>query len=178
VKKSPNRFEKEWAVDNRGRSLPHPLVDGDSQSSYYFGLIEEFEQALKARIPITLGMALLCAIEQAGRDVLRFKYPNQHYFKNRQCFDAFLHEYMGYGKISADRYDIFRHGLVHSGLPKSDSGGGVGLEPGGKPNTVRGIHIHRNRKCDVTVSVLLKEFETGVRKFRYHEIKYDWSHRD
>jgi hypothetical protein len=152
VKKSASRLEKEWAVDNRGRKLPHPLVDGDYQSSYYFSLIEEFEQALKARIPLTLGMALLCAIEQAGRDVLRFKYPNRHYFQNRECFNEFLHKYMAYGKISSNRYDIFRNGVVHAGLPKSENGGGVGLEPhvyfliSRKLTRVRGIHIHRNRE--------------------------------
>jgi hypothetical protein len=179
VKKRPSRFEEEWALDTRGRKLPHPF-----QSSYYFGLIEEFEQALKVRIPLTLGMSLLCAIEQAGRDVLRFKNPNRHYFENRECFDEFLHNYMAYRKISSNRYDIFRNGVVHSGLPKSENGGGIGLEPHvnflirRKLNRVRGVHIHRNRDCDVTVSVLLKEFEAGVRKFRYHQIKYHWSHMD
>lgn len=62
----PSRFEKEWTKDNRGRAIPYPLVDGDYQSSYFFSLIDEFELALKARIPITLGIGLLCAIEQAG----------------------------------------------------------------------------------------------------------------
>ena len=71
--RSVSRFDQEWAVDNRGRKLPYPLVDGDYQSSYYFSLIQEFELALKARIPLTLSLALLCAIEQAGRDVLRFQ---------------------------------------------------------------------------------------------------------
>jgi hypothetical protein len=180
VKKTGTKFQKEWAVDNRGYKLPYPLVDGNYQSSYYFSLIEEFELALQARIPLTLGMALVCAIEQAGRDVLRFKRPQQNYLQNRECFDEFLHKYMGYGKISSNRYDIFRNGLVHAGLPKSDNGSGVGLEThlnfltSRKLNRVRGIHIHRNWECDVTLSVLLKEFEAGVRKFRYHEIKYDW----
>ena len=68
-------FEKEWAKDNRGRALPYPLVDGDYQSSYFFGLVAEFERALKARVPLTLSIGLLCAIEQAGREVLRFRIP-------------------------------------------------------------------------------------------------------
>ena len=89
---------------------------------------------------------------------------------------------MGYSKISSNRYDIFRNGVVHHGLPKSDNGSGVGLETHlnflnrHKIKKVRGIHIHRNRECDVTLSVLLKEFEAGVIKFRYHEITNDWSH--
>jgi hypothetical protein len=69
---------------------------------------------------------------------------------------------------------------VHHGLPKSENGGGVGLDEPPlhfltrrKLNRVRGIHVHRNRECDVTLAVLLKEFEAGVRKFRYHEIKYN-----
>jgi hypothetical protein len=177
VGKSASRFEKEWALDNSGRKLPHPLVDGDYQSSYYFGLMDEFELALRARIPLTLGIALLCAIEQAGRDVLRFKYPDRHYNQNRECFDEFLHKYMGYRKISSNRYNIFRNGLVHSGLPKSENGSGIDLEPlaSGKLHRVRGIHIYRNRKCNVALSVLLNEFEAGIRKFRFHEIKYNWS---
>jgi hypothetical protein len=184
VKRTVSKFEKEWAVDNRGRKLPLPLVDGDYQSSYYFGLLEEFERALKARIPLTLGMALLCAIEQAGRDVLRFKHPDRNDFQNRECFDQFLHKYMTYEKISSNRYDIFRNGLVHHGLPKSENGGVGPDEPhlhfltSKKLNRVRGIHIHRNRECNVTLAVLLKEFEAGVRKFRYHEIKYNWLYGD
>jgi hypothetical protein len=73
---------------------------------------------------------------------------------------------MGYRKISLNRYDIFRNGLVHHGLPKSENGGGVGLDEPPlhfltrrKLNRVRGIHVHRNRECDVTLAVLLKEFE-------------------
>src|SRR5262249_13954211 len=85
--------------------------------------------ALKARIPLTLSLALLCAIEQAGRDVLRFKTPDRDSYKNRKCFDEFLHNYMAYQKISSNRYDIFRNGVVHSGLPKSENRSGVGLEP-------------------------------------------------
>src|SRR5262245_61915754 len=60
-------FEEEWAKDNRGRTLPFPLVDGDFQSSYFFSLIEEFGQMLKARAPLTLSIGLLCAIEQGER---------------------------------------------------------------------------------------------------------------
>ena len=185
MKRTVSRFEKEWAADNRGRKLPLPLVDGDYQSSYYFSLLEELERALKARIPLTLGMALLCAIAQVGRDVLRFKHPDRDHFQNRECFDEFLHNYMGYRKISLNRYDIFRNGLVHHGLPKSENGGGVGLDEPPlhfptrrKLNRVRGIHVHRNRECDGTLAVLLKEFEAGVRKFRYHEIKYNWLYGD
>jgi hypothetical protein len=129
MKKTSSRFEKEWVADNRGRKLPYPLVDGDYQSSYFFSLIEEFELALKAGIPLTLGTALLCAKEQAGRNILRFKYPNRHFFQNRECFDEFLHKYMGYGKISSNRYDIFRNGVMHAGLPKPDNGSGIGLKP-------------------------------------------------
>lgn len=87
---------------------------------------------------------------------------------------------MGYRKIASNRYDTFRNGMVHSGLPKSEKGGGLGLDittyylSRTKLKRVRGIHIHRDRKCDVTLAVLLKEFETGVRKLRWQEIKYDW----
>lgn len=175
----PSRFEKEWAKGSGGRVLPYPLVDGDYQSSYFFGLLDEFERALTARVPLTLGIGLLCAIEQAGREVLRFKHPTRHRFENRECFDEFLHKYMGYKKIASNRYDIFRNGMVHSGLPKSEKGG-VGIETHvyylsrKKLKKVRGIHIHRDRECDVTLRVLLKEFEAGVRKLRWHEIRYDW----
>jgi hypothetical protein len=76
---------------------------GGYQSSYYFSLLEEFERGLKARIPLTLGMALLCAIEQAGREVLRFKHPDRDHFQNRECFDEFLNNYMGYRKNFAQQ---------------------------------------------------------------------------
>jgi hypothetical protein len=175
-----SRFEKEWAKDNRGHDLPYPLVDGDYQSSYFFGLVDEFERALKARVPLTLGLGLLCAIEQAGRGVLRFRNPDRHYFENRECFDEFLQKYMGYRKIASNRYDIFRNGIVHSGFPKSEKRSGIGLDTSAyylsrkKLKRVQGINIHRDQECNVTLSVLLKEFEAGVRKLRWHEIRYDW----
>lgn len=173
-------FEKEWAKDNRGRALPYPLVDGDYQSSYFFGLVAEFERALKARVPLTLSIGLLCAIEQAGREVLRFRNPSRDRLENRECFDEFLQTYMGYKKIASNRYNIFRNGIVHSGLPKSEKGSGIGLNTSAhylsrkKLERVRGIHIHRNQECAVTLAVLLKEFEGGVRKLRWHEIRYNW----
>ncbi len=180
-KRIRSRFEEEWAKDNRGRDIPYTLVDGDYQSSFFFELILEFERTLEARVTITLAIALLCAIEQAGREVLRCKYPNRERFENRECFDEFLQKYMGYRKIASNRYNIFRNGIVHSGFPKSDvDGSGIGLHITAqylsrrKLKRVRGIHIHRNRLCDVWLSILLKEFETGVRKLRWHEIKYNW----
>jgi hypothetical protein len=147
----------------------------------FFSLIDEFRRTINARAPLTLGLALLCAIEQAGREVLRIRHPNRDRFQNRECFDEFLHKYMGYRKIASNRYDIFRNGIVHSGLPKSEKGSMVGLDTHvyflsrKKLKKVRGLHIHRNGDCDVTLSVLLKEFEGGVRKLRWHEIKHKWS---
>jgi hypothetical protein len=178
--KRMSRFDKEWAI-GRGR-LPYPLVDGDFQSSYFFGLLEEFERALKARLTLTLGVSLLCAIEQAGREILRFKHPTKVWFENRECFDEFLHSYMGYKPIATNRYDVFRNGVVHSGLPKTERQAGVGLEvpesflSRRKLNRVRGIHIHRDGFCHIALAVLLKEFESGIRKMRRHEIEHGWSH--
>jgi hypothetical protein len=180
-KRTVSGFEREWAKDNRGRSLPYALVDGDFQSSYFFELINEFRRALKARVTLTLAMGLLCAIEQAGRGVLRYRQPDRDWFENRKCFDEFLQKYMGYRKIASNRYDIFRNGIVHGGLPESKNGTGVGLSTTDyylsrrKIKKLRGIHIHRNGDCDVTLSVLIKEFEEGVRKFRWHELRYNWS---
>jgi hypothetical protein len=180
-KRIVSQFDEEWAKDNRGRKIPYRLVDGDFQSSRYFSLIDEFKRAAKARVTLTLAFGLLCAIEQAGRDVLQFKHPNRDYFGNRECFDEFLQKYMGYKKIASNRFDIFRNGIVHHGFPKSEKASGVGIDSHVyflsrmKLKEVRGLHIHRNGDCDVTLSVLLKEFEGGVRKLRWHETKYKWS---
>jgi hypothetical protein len=174
-----SRFDKEWAIGRGG--LPYPLVDGDFQSSYFFNLLEEFERALKARLTLTLAVSLLCAIEQAGREILRFKHPGKDRFENRKCFDEFLHHYMGYRPIATNRYDVFRNGVVHSGLPKTKYLAGVGLKvhesflSRRKLKRVRGIHIHRDGFCHITLAVLLKEFETGIRKMRKHEIEHGWS---
>ena len=87
---------------------------------------------------------------------------------------------MDYRKVASNRYDIFRNGIVHSGLPKSEKGNGLALNTSEyflsrkKLMKVRGIHIHRNQECQVTLSVLLNEFESGVRKLRWHEIRYGW----
>jgi hypothetical protein len=182
TKRLTSRFEKEWATGRGGRPVPYPLVDGDYQSSYFFDLLVEFEHALESRLPLTLAVAILCAIEQAGREILRFKHPGQVRFDNRQCFDEFLHNYMGYRPIAANRYDIFRNGVVHSGIPKTKRQSGIGLEvhelflSRNKLKRVRGIHIHRSGFCDVTLAELLKEFEAGVRKMRKHEIERGWRH--
>jgi hypothetical protein len=180
-KRIVSEFEKEWAKDSRGRKLPYPLVDGKFQSAFLFSLIDEFKATFEARAPLTLSLALMCAIEQAGRSVLMIRHPNRDYFGNRECFDEFLQKYMGYRKIVSNRYDIFRNGIVHTGFPKSEKGSGVGLDTHvyflsrKKLKGVRGIHIHRDGDCEVTFSVLLKEFEDGARKLRWHEIKYKWS---
>jgi hypothetical protein len=179
-----SRFDKEWAIGRGG--LPYPLVDGDFQSSYFFDLLEEFERALKARLTLTLAVSLLCAIEQAGREIVRFKHPSKHpgkvWFQNRECFDEFLHNYMGYRPIATNRYDVFRNGVVHSGFPKTKRQWAVGLEvhesflSRRKLKRVRGIHIHRDGSCNIALAVLLKEFESGIRKMRRHEIERGWSH--
>ena len=89
---------------------------------------------------------------------------------------------MGYRPIAANRYDIFRNGVVHSGIPKTERQSGIGLEvhelflSRNKLKRVRGIHIHRSGFCDVTLAELLKEFEAGVRKMRKHEIERGWRH--
>jgi len=183
-KRSMIQFQKEWVMDNYEKKLPYSLIDGNFQSSYYFALIEEFEIALKDKIPLTLGTALLSAIEQAGRDILRYKNPSKYYFDNRKCFDEFLLRYMGYKKIKANRYDIFRSGVIHSGLPKNEGPALIGIDT--HPNflkqrginSVRGLHIHRDGLTDITLSILLDEFEIGIRKMRWHEIKYHWGEID
>ena len=130
---------------------------------------------------LTLAMGLLCAIEQAGREVLKYRQPDRDWFENRKCFDEFLQKYMGYRKIASNRYDIFRNGIVHSGFPKSEKDTGVGLNitdhylSRKKLKKVRGIHIHRNGDCAVALHVLVKEFEDGVRKLRWHELRYKWA---
>jgi hypothetical protein len=126
MKKRISRFDKEWAIGRGG--LRYPLVDGDFQSSYFFGLLEEFERALKPRLTLTLAVSLLCVIEQAGREILRFKHPGKVWFENRKCFDEFLHHYMGYRPIATNRYDVFRNGVVHSGLPKTKYPEGLDLK--------------------------------------------------
>ena len=36
---------------------------------------------------------------------------------------------------------------------------------------LRGLHVGRDRGCNVTLSILVKEFELGIRKMRRHEIE-------
>lgn len=176
-----NKFKKEWVKNEKGKKYPYPLFDGEYNTSYYFSLIIEFEVALQNKLTITLGISLMSAIEQAGRYVLRNKKVSENIITNKLCFNEFLEKYMNYKKIKANRYDIFRNGMIHHGLPKTDNTCGIG--PESHPyilkkmgiKKVNGLHIHRDGYCDITLSILLKEFETGVRKLRWHEIKYNWN---
>jgi hypothetical protein len=159
------------------------LVDGNYQSSFFFSLIDEIKKAIKDRSYLVSTLALLCGIEQAGREVLRFVESKNRY-NNTDCFNYFLEKYMGYGPLLRAQprlYDTFRNGMAHEGFIKAEGecmfGAGYSERLLKKLNIqkdeLRGLHLTTEFTV-LTTDLLLSEFLDGIIKFHQDEIKNKW----
>jgi hypothetical protein len=118
------------------RDIRVPIVKNlDHWPLSYDGMYNDLTRSIilaKANYLVALG--LFCYTEIVGRDLLRFrKHTMDGRYDNKECFDTFLREYMGYGQLLdayPHLYDIFRNGLCHGYFIKrehSDGGSGVFL---------------------------------------------------
>ena len=162
------------------------LVDGDCSSSFLFSFVDEIKIILENRLHLTGGIALLCAIEIAGREVLKFTNPGKKY-TNTDRFNYFMSNYMNYTDLlkRAPRiYDCFRNGMIYEGFVKYDDtkefvGFGTGYSSlylqrlGIKKEELRGIVI-TEAASDMILDLLLYEFLEGVKIFREEELKNGW----
>lgn len=160
------------------------LIDGDYQTSFFFSLIDELKKAIENKLYLTSAITLLCCIEQAGREVLRFLKPNNSY-NNTDTFNYFLENYMDYGpllKSYPKLYDTFRNGLTHEGNIKH--GGELVTIGAGyskhflkifnlKKGELRGLYATAEQAALIN-DILLCEFLEGIIKFRKEEIKNNW----
>ncbi len=147
----------------------------------YSWMLHDLSQSIKnAEANYLVGLGLFCYSEIIGREILKKRLPNQKKFKNPECFNVFLKEYMGYVELinnfGPKIYDWFRHGLCHEYLIKINI-------PGGKS----GIYLFRDEKEDISnysfditkgivvspdekfkillIEPYLENFKDGIKKF-------------
>ena len=132
-------------------------------------------------------VGLFCYSEVIGRKIIRYKFPDREYIKNKECFNLFFKEYMGYEKLLGeyeDIYDWYRNGLCHNyeikGLDSAKTGGvfvyydsqSRGLFEIMGVDTTKGIALSKKSKRRVFIILpYLDDFIRGIEKF-LEEKKY------
>lgn len=158
------------------------LLDDRYQSSFLFSFVDELKSVLEEKNNLVGNIALLCAIEIAGRTALEFKNTRNKKITNKESFNFFLEEYMGYSallKQESKIYDILRNGMVHSGFPKFEYYGSGGFGSGYNEDLFkerRGINIDNGEQLSLVSDVLLLEYLNGVKQFREDELKNNWTY--
>ncbi len=128
----------------------------------YGSMVEElvnslYEKEGKIQGNYLTALGLFCYSEVIGREIIRHKYPTKKYVNNKECFNCFFSEYMGYKNLLLkfkDIYDWYRNGLCHNYKIK-----GVG-------NAETGVFVYydqssvlafENFGVDTTKGILLSE---------------------
>jgi len=154
-------------------------MDTSKWPKRYNWMIRDLTRAREADANYLVGLGLFCYTEIVGRDILKYRNPHKAYFKNKDCFDLFLSEYMGYKKLLEENgnnlYDCFRNGFCHNYSIKGEKTGVYdyyeqnslkAIEELGVDIT-KGIAIPKNNKKIrfLVVKPYLEDFIKGVEKF-------------
>ncbi len=145
----------------------------------YRWMVEDLQKSLDAGANYLVGLGLFCYTEVLGKKILTFRNPGEDFWKNKynkQAFNLFLGEYMGYQNIidsSGDKiYDLFRHGLAHQYFIKgTHSGVFLHFDPPSEGqlkklgvDTGRGL-IVLNGNNVLLARIYLGHFLEGIQKF-------------
>ncbi|MEI7777298.1 MAG: hypothetical protein WCI52_01710 [bacterium] len=179
VNNAPNRIGEKILLD-QDRDIEIPDIHDIKWPESHAFMVNDLTKSIKcAEANYLVALGLFCYTEILGRQLLRFRKKDRTAsFNNKDCFESFAKEYLGYSEILKAHpklYDIYRHGLCHEFYIKANPGGQsvVALYFGNEDEKLKsqGIDITKGIAIDKSdrfrvfiIEPYLRDFVAGVRK--------------